>query len=133
MVDSSSKSQEPDALHILSELNLYQSGELTQIMAAKASQGELLTPEVIAREAQGLVDRDCLGEEVDKEIYDYENASACMRRNSDFKERTVIAELEAEIGAMRKDLETNRPSLEDALKDLDTPNMSYLRYSRGHL
>jgi hypothetical protein len=62
---------------------LDQSGELTQLLAAKTSQGVLLTPEVIAREARGLVDRDCLREEVDKEIYDYENARACLRRNSD--------------------------------------------------
>ena len=78
MVDSSS--QQKETLQILSELNLYQSGELTQIMAAKASQGVLLTPELIAKEAQGLVDRDCLRAEVDKEIYDYENASACLKR-----------------------------------------------------
>ena len=93
----------------------------------------LLTPEVIAREARGLVDRDCLREEVDKEIYDYENARACLRRNSDFKDRTVIPELDADIEAMSKDLEIDRPSLEDAMSELDTPNMRYLRYSRGHL
>ena len=93
----------------------------------------LLTPEVIAREARGLVDRDCLREEVDKEIYDYENARACLKRNSDFKERTVIAELDADIETMSKDLEIDRPSLEDAMSELDTPNMRYLRYSRGHL
>jgi hypothetical protein len=102
-------------------------------MAAKASQGVLLSPELIAKEAQGLVDRDCLREEVDKDIYDYENASACLKRYSDLKERKVIAELEADISATRKDLETSRPSLEDALKELDTQTMSYLRYSRGHL
>ena len=45
----------------------------------------------------------------------------------------MIAELEEDIRATRKDLETNRPSLEDALKELDTQTMSYLRYSRGHL
>ena len=52
-------------------------------MAAKASQGVLLSPELIEKEAQGLVDRDCLREEVDKDIYDYENASACLKRYSD--------------------------------------------------
>lgn len=83
MVDSLSTSQEASTLNVLTELNVYQSGELTQLLAAKTSQGVLLTPEVIAREARGLVDRDCLREEVDKEIYDYENARACLRRNSD--------------------------------------------------
>ena len=45
----------------------------------------------------------------------------------------MIAELEEDISATRKDLEISRPSLEDALKELDTQTMSYLRYSRGHL
>lgn len=132
MVDSLSTCQE-ESIDLLSELNLYQSGELTQILAIKASQGVLLTPDMIAREARELLDRDCLREEVDKEIYDYENARACKRRNSDFKERTVIAELDADIEAMSKELEIDRPSLDDAISELDTPNMRYLRYSRGHL
>ena len=79
------------------------------------------------------MDRDCLKAEVDKDIYDYENASTCLKRNSDYKERTVIAELEADISVTRKNLESSLPSLEDALNELDTPTMSYLRYSRGQL
>jgi hypothetical protein len=45
----------------------------------------------------------------------------------------VIAELDAEITAMSEEMEKNRPGLEDAMSELDTPNMRYLRYSRGHL
>ena len=45
----------------------------------------------------------------------------------------MIAELDVEIKAMSKEMENNRPGLEDAMSELDSPNMSYLRYSRGHL
>ena len=125
MVDSQKTKQ------YLTSLNIYQSAELTQILAAKAAQGADLSSEIIEGEARNLFERDCLEECLDKEIYDYENASACLKRNSDYKERTVIPELAEDISAFRKGLEGGKPSLEDAIKELDSVSMNYFRYSRG--
>lgn len=91
------------------------------------------TLENIEAEARRLHERDCLPEEVDCNIYDYENASACLKRNSDYKDRTVIKELAEDIESMRIDLESRTLTIEDALKELDSSEMNYLKYCRGQL
>ena len=48
-----------------------------------------------------MLERDCIEASVDAEIYDYENASACLKRYSDFRDRMVLPEL-------AEDIETHR-------------------------
>ena len=88
MVDNKTASTQSELT--ANDINLYQSAELAQVLTSKASNGEVLTLEIIQQEVKKMHERDCIPEEVDQEIYDYENPVACLTRNSDFKERVVI-------------------------------------------
>jgi|LauGreDrversion4_2_1035121.scaffolds.fasta_scaffold77628_1 hypothetical protein len=52
-----------------------------------------------------IIKRDCIDEEEDSEIYDYENAISFTKRYSDFKDRMVLPELAENIEETRKEME----------------------------
>lgn len=102
-------------------------------MAARAGRGEPLTSQIIEEEARALLERDCIAACEDLEIYDYENASACLKRYSDFQDRMVLPDLAEDIEVTRAEISANKKTLEDAFKELDSTKMTYLKYSRGQL
>ena len=72
-----------------------------------------------------MLERDCIEASVDAEIYDYENASACLKRYSDFRDRMVLPELAEDIETHRDLMGTTRKTVEDAIKELDSTKMNY--------
>jgi len=67
-----------------------------------------------------LLDRDCIEASIDTDIYDYENASACLKRYSDFQDRMVLPELAEDIEVNRTEMSGTKKTLEDAIKELDS-------------
>lgn len=72
-------------------------------------------------------------EEEDQGIFDYENPVTCLKRNSDFKDRAVIPELITDIEATKTLINDCKHTADEALSQLDSINLQYLRYSRGQL